>query len=140
MAEKHAGPADAGGEPWQWTEDTWREHVERVRAGRSLAPAVWPQGARMAVALSFDSDHETPALRDGETRPGRLAQGEYGSRVAAPKILRLLGRHAAPATFFMPAVSALLHPEEARAYVSEGHEVGIHGWIHERNMLLTAED
>ncbi|MFD8033014.1 polysaccharide deacetylase [Streptomyces sp. NPDC059717] len=140
MAEKYEGPADAGGDPWQWTEATWRGHVERVRAGRSLAPAVWPQGARVAVALSFDSDHETPALRDGETRPGRLAQGEYGSRVAAPKILRLLGRHAAPATFFMPAVSALLHPEEARAYVSEGHEVGIHGWIHERNMLLTAED
>ncbi|MFF3590785.1 polysaccharide deacetylase [Streptomyces sp. NPDC002387] len=140
MGEKYEGPADAGGDPWQWTEATWRGHVERVRAGRSLAPAVWPQGARVAVALSFDSDHETPALRDGETRPGRLAQGEYGSRVAAPKILRLLGRHAAPATFFMPAVSALLHPEEARAYVSEGHEVGIHGWIHERNMLLTAED
>jgi peptidoglycan/xylan/chitin deacetylase (PgdA/CDA1 family) len=123
-------------EPWQWDEATWRGHVERVRAGRSLAPATWPGGARVAVGLSFDSDHETIPLRDGETRPGRLSQGEYGSRVGAPRILRLLQRHAIRATFFMPGVSALLHPDEARAYVEAGHEIGIHGWIHERNMLL----
>ncbi|MBP0456922.1 polysaccharide deacetylase family protein [Streptomyces montanisoli] len=130
------GEQHTGEEPWQWSEETWRGHVEQVRAGRSLTPPAWPGGARVAVALSFDSDHETPALRDGETRPGKLAQGEYGSRVAAPKILRLLDRHSAPATFFMPAVSALLHPEEARSYTAAGHETAIHGWIHERNMQL----
>lgn len=92
------------------------------------------------MALSFDSDHETLPLRDGETRPGKLSQGEYGSRVGAPRVLRLLERYSVPATFFMPAVSALLHPGEARSYVAAGHEVGIHGWIHERNMLLTPAD
>ena len=127
-------------EPWQWDEATWRGHVERVRAGRSLAPAAWPGGARVAVGLSFDADHETIPLREGETRPGRLSQGEYGSRVGARRILRLLERHGLKATFFMPAVSALLHPEEARAYVEAGHEIGIHGWIHERNMLLDPSD
>ncbi len=40
----------------------------------------------------------------------------------------------------MPAVSALLHPEEARAYTEDGHELAVHGWIHERNMLLGRED
>ena len=39
-----------------------------------------------------------------------------------------------PATFFVPAVSALLHPDEQRRVVAEGHEIGIHGWIHERNI------
>lgn len=126
-------------EPWQWDEEVWRAHVDRVRAGRRLAPA-WPGGARVAVALSFDSDHETIPLREGETRPGKLSQGEYGSRVAAPRILAALGRHDVPATFFMPAVSALLHPAEARGYISAGHEVATHGWIHERNMLLTPSD
>lgn len=126
-------------EPWQWDEPIWRAHVDRVRAGRRLAPA-WPGGARVAVALSFDSDHETIPLREGETRPGKLSQGEYGSRVAAPRILAALGRHGLPATFFMPAVSALLHPAEARDYVSAGHEVAAHGWIHERNMLLSPSD
>ncbi len=126
-------------EPWQWDEPTWRGHVNRVRAGRRLAPP-WPGGAKVTVALSFDSDHETIPLREGETRPGKLSQGEYGSRVAAPRILAALEEHGVPATFFMPAVSALLHPEEARAYVAAGHEIAAHGWIHERNMLLSPED
>jgi len=125
--------------PWQWDEPTWRGHVGRVRAGRPLRPTAWPGGARVAVALSFDSDHETPALRDGEVLPGKLAQGEYGARVGVPRILRLLERFAAPATFFVPAVSALLHDGEVRSYVDGGHEVALHGWIHERNTALPPE-
>jgi peptidoglycan/xylan/chitin deacetylase (PgdA/CDA1 family) len=127
-------------EPWQWDEAVWRGHVERVRAGRSLRPGEWPGGAKVAVALSFDPDHETIPLRDGETGPGKLSQGEYGSRVGAPRILRLLERYGVPATFFMPAVSALLHPDEVRSYVAAGHEVGVHGWIHESNMQLSRAD
>ncbi|HEY3953578.1 MAG TPA: polysaccharide deacetylase [Streptosporangiaceae bacterium] len=117
--------------PWQWDEATWREQVGHVRAGRPLRPG-WPDGARVAVALSFDSDHETIPLRDGETGPGKLSRGEYGARVGAPRILDLLARRGIPATFFMPAVSALLHPDEVRRYAAEGHEVAMHGWIHER--------
>jgi peptidoglycan/xylan/chitin deacetylase (PgdA/CDA1 family) len=127
-------------QPWQWDEATWRGHVNRVRAGRSLKPASWPGGARVAVALSFDPDHETIPLRDAETQPGRLSQGEYGARVGAPRILALLARHNIPASFFMPAVSAMLHPDEARRYTQDGHELGIHGWIHERNMQLQPAD
>lgn len=126
--------------PWQWSEDVWRGHVEAVRAGKRLVPERWPGGARVAVALSFDSDHETIPMRDGETSPGRLAQGEYGSRVGAVRVLDLLDRYQVPATFFMPAVSAALHPEEARSTVSRGHEIAVHGWIHERNTLLSAAD
>jgi peptidoglycan/xylan/chitin deacetylase (PgdA/CDA1 family) len=125
---------------WQWDEATWRGHVQRVRAGRSLKPATWPGGARVAVALSFDSDHETIPLRDAETQPGKLSQGEYGSRVGAARIMRLLQQRGIQASFFMPAVSALLHPDEARGYVDAGHELGIHGWIHERNLLLSPDD
>jgi peptidoglycan-N-acetylglucosamine deacetylase len=127
-------------EPWQWDEATWRGHVEHVRAGRSLATTSWPGGARVAVALSFDSDHETLPLRDGDVLPGKLAQGEYGARVGVPRILELLARHGAPATFFVPAVSALLHDGEVARYAAEGHEVGLHGWIHERNTALSPAD
>ncbi|HVT66228.1 MAG TPA: polysaccharide deacetylase [Trebonia sp.] len=130
----------ARAEPWQWDEPTWRGHVEHVRAGRPLRPAAWPGGARVAVAISFDADHETPALREAQTSPAAMASGEYGSRVAVPRILALLSRHAVPATFFVPAVSALLHPADIRAYVTGDHEVGAHGWIHERNALLAEAD
>ncbi|SFJ40433.1 Polysaccharide deacetylase [Amycolatopsis sacchari] len=127
-------------QPWQWDEATWRGHVEHVRAGRPLRPSSWPGGAKVAVALSFDSDHETPALRDGEVLPGKLAQGEFGARVGVPRILRLLDRFSAPASFYMPAVSALLHEGEAKSYVDAGHEVALHGWIHERNTALSEQD
>ena len=123
-------------QPWQWPEERWRRIVERVRAGRRLAPRAWKDGARCAVALSFDSDHETSDLRDGGQSIGRLAWGQYGSRVGVPRILAVLARHGVPASFYVPAVSALLHPEEQRRIVAEGHEIGIHGWIHEFNSAL----
>ena len=126
--------------PWRWDESRWRGHVDRVRAGARLAPSSWPNGARVAVALSFDSDHETSALRDAETSPGRLAQGEFSARVGVPRILSVLASYKIPASFFIPAVASQLHPGEARECVEAGHEVGVHGWIHERNTLLERDE
>ncbi len=123
-------------EPWQWDEAEWRRRVAQVRAGRSLKPAAWPNGARCAVALSFDSDHETNELRDGGNSIGRMSWGQYGTRKGVPRILSLLAKEGVPATFFVPAVTALLHPEEQRRVVGEGHEIGLHGWIHELNSVL----
>jgi peptidoglycan/xylan/chitin deacetylase (PgdA/CDA1 family) len=120
-------------EPWEWDEAVWRARVGKVRAGRSLKPAAWKDGARCAVALSFDSDHETTELRDGGASIGRLSQGQYGNRAGVPRILKVLEQKAVPATFFVPAVTALLHPDEQRRVVAEGHEIGLHGWIHEVN-------
>jgi len=122
--------------PWQWPEPHWRRIVERVRAGRPLRPKAWPGGARCAVALSFDSDHETNELREGGESIGRLSQGQYGNRQGVPRILDILGRAGVKASFFVPAVTALLYPDEQRRVVAEGHEVAIHGWIHERNSEL----
>ncbi|MFC3581460.1 polysaccharide deacetylase family protein [Sphingomonas hylomeconis] len=124
------------GAPWQWPEAEWRAKVERVRAGARLAPTRWPGGAPFAVALSFDSDHETNELRDGGESIGRLSWGQYGARVGIPRIERLLAQHDVRASFFVPAVSALLHPDEQRRLVGAGHEIGLHGWIHEWNTGL----
>jgi len=126
-------------QPWQWPEDTWRAIVGRARAGRSLKPASWPEGTRCAVALSFDADHETIPLRDNDESPMRISQGHYGNRQGTPRIRRLLERESIPATFFYPAVSALLHPDEVRAIAADGHEIGIHSWIHEANTGLPPE-
>ena len=125
-------PQESDRDPsWAWEESRWRAGVEKIRAGRPLRSARWKGGARVCVALSFDPDHETSTLRDGSVSPGRLSQGEYGSRVAVPRILAVLKRHRIPASFFVPAVVALLHPDEQRRVIDAGHEIGMHGWIHE---------
>ena len=126
-------------EPWQWPEEHWRGLLNQVRAGRSLRPKFWPDGARCAVALSFDSDHETNELRDGGKSIGRMSWGQYGSRVGVPRIAALLRTHDVRATFFVPAVTALIYPDEQRGLVAAGHEIGIHGWIHELNSVLPEE-
>ena len=110
--------------------------IGRVRAGRPLQPSSWPGGARCAVALSFDCDHETYELGRGHSTVGRLSWGEFGRRVGVPRILELLRRHDVAASFFEPAVCALIDPTETRRIADAGHEVGIHGWIHENNSRL----
>ena len=127
-------------EPWQWGDSTWQNLVKKVRAGKSLKPKRWKNNARVAVALSFDSDHETTTLRWGDGSPGKLSQGEYGSRAAVPRIRRILRENNISASFFVPAVVAKLHPDEQRNLVNEGHEIGIHGWIHEFNSTLREAD
>src|SRR5262249_61835367 len=101
-------------QPWQWSEQRWRGIVDRVRAGRTLRPDAWPDGTRCAVALSFDSDHETGELREGGESIGRLSQGQYGNRAGIPRILALLKKYSIPATFYVPAGSARASPGASR--------------------------
>ena len=50
-------PASTPTPPWTQTDAQIREVVGRVRAGRDLTPKSWPNGARVAVGLSFDLDN-----------------------------------------------------------------------------------
>src|SRR4030095_4958383 len=82
------------------------------------------------VALSFDIDNEL--LARTTPLPVPLSQGEYGATTGLPRILALLDRQQVPATFYIPAVSAMLHPDMIPAIMKSGrHEIGVHGWIHE---------
>ena len=125
-------------EPWNWSEEYVLSQVNQVRAGRDLNPDSWPGGARVAVLLSYDVDNETiQGLRTGNINIGQLSQGQYGSRVALPRIVKLMDEQEIPATFFFPAWSLKLAPEQAEIIQQSGrHEIGVHGWIHELNTSL----
>lgn len=115
-----------------WTEPQIRQAVAPVRAGRVLTPPSWPGGNRVAVCLSFDVDAETWDLARGGDAPVSLSAGEFGAKQGMPRILALLDRHAIPGSFYIPAVSAMLHPEIVPSITKSGrHEIGVHGWIHE---------
>ena len=115
-----------------WNERQLREAVDLARVGRKLTPKSWPNGARVAVCLSFDDDTEAPLLRDGNTSPTSLSASDFGAESGTPRILKMLDHYQIPATFFVTAVDATLHPEMIPAILKSGrHEVGVHGWIHE---------
>lgn len=120
--------------------DQLKEQFFRVSAGRRIKPRSWPNGARVAVALSFDVDNATHSLARGLLGANELSIGEYGAIDGLPRILRLLDKYEVPASFFIPAVSDLLHPQMVRDILASGrHEIGVHGWIHEDLPALNNE-
>ena len=128
-AQQAAVPQQVG---TQWTEAQLLGAVAPVRAGRKLTPRTWPKNARVAACLSFDDDNESWLLAGGVTSPTTLSAAEFGAKEGLPRILALLDKYEIPSTFFIPAVSALLHPEMIPAIMKSGrHEIGVHGWIHE---------
>src|SRR5262249_29227821 len=63
------------------------------------------------------------------------------ARAGLPRVLHLLDQYQIPATFFIPAMSAKLHPQSVKDILAQRrHEIGMHGWIHERNSLLNEAD
>lgn len=112
--------------------DQLKAKYQHYYVGKRLKPKKWPNGARVAVALSFDIDNSTPQLARGTPGSEPMSRGQYGAVDGLPRILRVLDKENVPASFFIPAVSAALNPEMIPAIQSKKrHEIGIHGWIHE---------
>ena len=127
--------------PWNWSDEYVKSQVNQVRAGRDLNPESWPGGAKVAVLFSYDVDNETVmGLRNGKISVGPLSQGQYGHRVALPRVVRLMDANDIPSTFFFPAWSLKIAPQQADLINASGqHEIGVHGWIHELNTALDAQ-
>jgi peptidoglycan/xylan/chitin deacetylase (PgdA/CDA1 family) len=93
----------------------------------------WPDGAEVAVALTFDVDGEAPWLSEGpenERRLTLLSQGRFGPERGLGRILELLAGLDLPATFYMPGHTVDHHPGAVAAILAGGHEVGHHGYLH----------
>ena len=120
--------------------DQLKAQMFHVSAGKRLKGA-WPNGAKIAVGLSFDVDNATATLSTGNLDYEILSRGEYGAVDGLPRLLKILDRQQVPASFFIPAASAVLHPIVIKDIQSakQQHEIGIHGWIHERLPLLNDE-
>ena len=120
--------------------DALRAQYQHLGVGKRLKPKVWPNGARVAVALSFDIDNATVPLSRGQLGSEDLSRGMYGAVDGLPRILRMLDRQNVPVSFFIPAVSLELNPEMAPSILSrKRHEIGVHGWIHEHLGALNSE-
>lgn len=92
------------------------------------------------VVLSFDFDAESMWTSLGLTTPTPLSRGEYGARVAVPRILDLLDRYDIRGTFFVPADTVRRHERVVKDIHGRGHEIGHHGDLHESPATLGIDE
>ena len=107
-------------------------------------PPAWPNGARCAVCFSFDMDAESLLhLYNPDKAPSRLATSSalrYGPEIAVPRLIEIFKRYDMQQTFFIPGWCIETYPKTIEALVKTGHEIGHHGWLHERPNTLSRGD
>jgi peptidoglycan-N-acetylglucosamine deacetylase len=88
------------------------------------------------LCLTFDN---MGAARDiAEGRASKPDADEPGLKVGYPRLLGLLAELDLRGTFFIEGWNGLHHPERVQELAARGHEVGLHGWAHERFGALEA--
>jgi len=98
----------------------------------------WKNNAQCAVMLTFDLDGDSTwangnaEYEHGEKFIKSTSIGQYGPLRGADTILKLLKKYDLPATFFVPGQIAERYPDLIRRIDAEGHEIGHHGYTHER--------
>lgn len=98
----------------------------------------WKNDAKCAVMLTFDLDGDTTwkngnrPFAGGEAFIKSNSIGQYGPKRAADLILKMLDKYQVPATFFIPGKVAEDYPEVIKRIHDQGHEIGHHGYTHER--------
>ena len=73
----------------------------------------WPDGADVAVALTFDVDGETPWRGEGPEYGRRLtvlSQGRFGPERGLHRVLALLAEHGIPAPSTSPVTPSMSFP------------------------------
>ncbi len=106
-------------------------------------PVPWPNGARVACAITLDMDADSlihiEHPKDSITRLSTMSMLKYGPEVAVPRILDTYRRYGLKQSFFIPAWCIEQYPGTVDAIVNDGHEVGFHGYIHEAPNSLSRE-
>lgn len=133
--------------------------IRRDRRDYRPEPVVWPNGARVAVTMTFalelwEHARLEPGYHDGSTvnipqplldagyvDPGALSWQTYGPRRGMPRLLALANRQKVPVTAVVSGLAAQEYPDLMRQFVDSGHEICAHSWTQNvRGWALTSEE
>ena len=106
-------------------------------------PVPWPNGAKCAVAITFDIDTDSFLhLEYGERVPDMVCTTSWlrYDEIAVPRILKMYRDFGLRQTFFYPAWCMEAYPHLVEMILKDGHEIAHHGYLHENPNQLTKED
>ncbi|MSP67883.1 MAG: polysaccharide deacetylase [Alphaproteobacteria bacterium] len=107
-------------------------------------PIPWPNGARCAVAITWDMDADSSLhwyqRERADTLVASQSQVRYGPLIAIPRLVEIFRRFDQRHTFFIPGWCLERYGEAVRLLQEGGHEIALHGYLHERPNELSAED
>jgi peptidoglycan/xylan/chitin deacetylase (PgdA/CDA1 family) len=88
------------------------------------------------LCLTFDNMGRAREIGEGLAASPDAASPDLV--IGYPRLLGLLAELDLHGTFFIEGWNALHHPDRIEDLASRGHEVGLHGWVHERFASLPA--
>lgn len=97
-------------------------------------PVPWPNGARVAVAITFDIDADSILHTDHRENAHRMVVTQSllrYDRIAVKRIVDMYRRYGIRQTFFFPAWCMETYPDLVDLILADGHEIAHHGYIHE---------
>ena len=103
-------------------------------------PVPWPNGARCAVAVTWDVDCDSSLHWYNPDTADTLMATQSAARydlIAVPRLIKVLQERELRQTFFFPGWCIERYPRQIEALLAAGHEIGLHGYLHERSNELS---
>ena len=89
----------------------------------------------------LDKSTHNEQTRDAQSsKLAELEQRRFGPRIGVHRILDLLKKWDAPATFFVPGQTAAYYPDLLSIILQSGFEISLHGYQHERVDELSIDE
>lgn len=129
----------------------WRESQILSTSGPTMQvprPLAAPQSPsrrrrRLRICLSVDFDAISGYLGTGHDPSNTMSDysaGVFSANVGVGRLLKLFSKHGISdqVTWFIPGHSMETFPEQTKAIVDSGAEIGLHGYSHEGAYAMTA--
>src|SRR5688572_746930 len=92
------------------------------------------------VSFTIDNLGDAADLHRNIIQAPRPAGANPALEQGYPALLELFARHNITATCFVEGWSAMQYPDYLRHIESLGHQIGMHGWQHEKWTTLTEKE